>query len=142
MQFYEFSPCTAGCVGGAMTVENPFIARTRLTRIMAHDIELAPHPPIDRSMLRWEHHIAAAPVMTLGSSISGAMAKLMRIREQERRFPGMNCGACGAPSCHALAEDIVEGQANEDQCIFLLREKLQKRLYGRRAEQTSEEEST
>ena len=38
---------------------------------------------------------------------------------------GMDCGACGAPSCRALAEDIVGGWASEDQCIFLIREKLQ-----------------
>ena len=59
---------------------------------------------------------------------------LLRIRTQEQRFSGMDCGACGAPSCHALAEDIVEGMANEDQCIFLMREKLQKRLYGRQSD--------
>ena len=141
VDYYEFTPCTAGCVGGAMTVENPFIARTRLSRIMAHPTKLAPHPPIDRSLMRWERHIAAAPVMQLSASISGAMAKLLRIRTQEQRFSGMDCGACGAPSCHALAEDIVEGQANEDQCIFLMREKLQKRLYGRQEDSNFAPES-
>ena len=78
--------------------------------------------------------MAPAPVLRLGGSIADAMAKLRRIQEQENRFIGMDCGACGAPSCHALAEDIVEGMANEDQCIFLMREKLQKRLYGRQAD--------
>lgn len=134
VKFYEFSPCTAGCVGGALTVENPFIARTRLSRIMAHPTELVPHAPIDPALLRWERHMAPAPVLRLGGSIADAMAKLRRIQEQENRFIGMDCGACGAPSCHALAEDIVEGMANEDQCIFLMREKLQKRLYGRQSD--------
>ncbi|HBG24762.1 MAG TPA: ferredoxin, partial [Rikenellaceae bacterium] len=29
------------------------------------------------------------------------------------------CGACGAPSCEALAEDIVRDQAQINSCIFL-----------------------
>ena len=40
----------------------------------------------------------------------------------------MDCGACGAPYCHALAEDIAKGFATEDQCIFIVREKLQSLL--------------
>ena len=86
------------------------------------------HFPI---LLGGDHSIAAVPTLRLGGSITDAMAKLQKIREQERRVMGMNCGACGAPSCRALAEDVVAGQANEDQCIFLMREKLQKRLNSR-----------
>ena len=33
----------------------------------------------------------------------------------------MNCSACGAPSCAALAEDIVRGEASIDTCIFINR---------------------
>ena len=53
----------------------------------------------------------------------------------------MDCGACGAPSCRALAEDIVGGFASEDQCIFLIREKLQKLLDQMPKEKASEEEN-
>ena len=34
-------------------------------------------------------------------------------------LPGIDCGACGAPSCEALAEDVVRGQAKVNACIFL-----------------------
>ena len=37
---------------------------------------------------------------------------------------GLDCGACGAPSCRALAEDIVRGMASETDCIFKLRERV------------------
>ena len=57
------------------------------------------------------------------------------------RISGMDCGACGAPSCRALAEDIVGGFASEDQCIFLIREKLQKLLDQMPKEKASEEEN-
>ena len=49
----------------------------------------------------------------------------------------MDCGACGAPSCHALAEDIAKGFATEDQCVFIVREKLQS-LLGQRENANSD----
>jgi Na+-translocating ferredoxin:NAD+ oxidoreductase RNF subunit RnfB len=39
-------------------------------------------------------------------------------------LPGLDCGACGAPSCRALAEDIVRCNADETDCIFKLRERV------------------
>jgi Na+-translocating ferredoxin:NAD+ oxidoreductase RNF subunit RnfB len=39
-------------------------------------------------------------------------------------LPGLDCGACGAPSCRALAEDIVMGNAVLTDCIVKLREKV------------------
>jgi len=39
-------------------------------------------------------------------------------------LPGLDCGSCGAPTCVALAEDIVRRQADEVDCVFKLREKV------------------
>ena len=41
-------------------------------------------------------------------------------------FPGLDCGSCGAPTCKALAEDIVRGEAREEDCVYYLRESLHK----------------
>ncbi len=129
VDFYELSACVAGCVGGAMTAENAYIARARLKRIMKHPTPLAvPDDPIPDEMVAWDHKIYYEPTIKLSGDIASAMAKLKKVQEQEKRFIGMDCGACGAPSCHALAEDIAEGKANEDQCIFLMREKMQRLL--------------
>ena len=40
-------------------------------------------------------------------------------------LPQLDCGSCGAPTCRALAEDIVRGKAKETDCIFKLRAKIQ-----------------
>ena len=32
------------------------------------------------------------------------------------KLPGLDCGACGSPTCRALAEDIVRGKAEEIDC--------------------------
>ena len=34
-------------------------------------------------------------------------------------LPGIDCGSCGAPSCQALAEDIVQVKARMTDCVFL-----------------------
>ena len=44
--------------------------------------------------------------------------------ELHRRLPKIDCGACGAPSCFAFAEDVVKGEARPEDCIFLLRDRV------------------
>ena len=51
--------------------------------------------------------------------IEVALKKMESARELKKLFPDIDCGACGAPSCEALAEDIVRGQADINSCIFL-----------------------
>jgi Na+-translocating ferredoxin:NAD+ oxidoreductase RNF subunit RnfB len=36
-----------------------------------------------------------------------AVAKLRQIDDLVRTLPGRDCGQCGAPTCRALAEDLV-----------------------------------
>jgi len=62
--------------------------------------------------------------MKLDNDMVKAMKKLEVMEQINNELPGLDCGACGAPSCRALAEDIVRGNANETDCIFKLREKV------------------
>ena len=39
-------------------------------------------------------------------------------------LPGIDCGSCGAPSCRALAEDIIRDKASIDDCVFKMRERV------------------
>lgn len=55
------------------------------------------------------------------------MESFLRLNQAERlvkKFPGLDCGSCGAPTCKALAEDIVRGEASETDCVYYLRENL------------------
>lgn len=47
-----------------------------------------------------------------------AMKKLGAIDALLRRLPGRDCGQCGAPTCHAFAEDVVLARAAEKACPF------------------------
>jgi len=122
----ELNACVGGCVGGVLTVENPFIARARLGHIMEESAPAIPVDDMPYECMHWDEKIEYEPVFEIDKDLSVAMEKLMRIQETEESLSGMDCGACGCPSCHALAEDIVDGVASIEQCIFYMRDKLDK----------------
>ena len=47
-------------------------------------------------------------------------------------LPGFDCGACGAPDCRALAEDIVQKKANVSDCVFMQHNNLLDREHAQR----------
>jgi Na+-translocating ferredoxin:NAD+ oxidoreductase RNF subunit RnfB len=49
------------------------------------------------------------------------MQKLARIRKFMCYLPGIDCGACGAPTCQTLAEDVALKKANLSHCPFIQR---------------------
>ena len=63
-------------------------------------------------------------VMKLANNVSEAMMRMKRMNELLEVFPGLDCGTCGAPTCRALAEDIVRGFAHEDDCVFRMKQTL------------------
>lgn len=128
VDFVELNACVGGCVGGVLTVENPFIAKARLDKmIRASQSEPLPDD-LPENEIQWDDRVEYDPIFQLDTDVFAAMQKMSQVEAIEKLFPGMDCGACGAPSCHALAEDIVMGKATQDQCIFLIQEKLKKLL--------------
>ncbi len=126
IDFVEALACTGGCLGGPLTVKNVYIAKTRLKKHV--DNAKQKDVPVDTdgmlNDLVWTGGIEHKPVMKLDDDLSTAMKKLGELEEINKELPGLDCGACGAPSCRALAEDIVRGNANETDCIFKLREQV------------------
>ena len=55
-----------------------------------------------------------------------AISKMAQIECIYRELPHLDCGSCGAPNCHALAEDIVKNDAKQSDCLIQLREKQNK----------------
>ena len=51
-----------------------------------------------------------------------AIRKLARLDEETRALPGRDCGVCGAPTCAALAEDIVMERATRTLCPYTAQE--------------------
>lgn len=126
--FVELRACTQGCVGGCLNVENPFGAKMRLKKLMREmPVSRTRYVPGGKlqDILQITQKPEYLPSLQLDANRMRAMEKMMKIQELEHQLPGLRCGSCGAPSCHALAEDVVMGRASMDDCIFKVRERMQ-----------------
>lgn len=123
LEFVELNACTGGCVGGVMTIENPFVARTRLQSVRRY-------LPVSLNRLPSDMHYipdsvlsdelpSYTPISRLSESFSESMRMMAEIQRIRETLPGIDCGACGSPSCRAFAEDIVRGNAKGEKCYVL-----------------------
>ena len=123
LDFIELGACVGGCVGGTLTVENPYVAKARIQQLRKYMPvslnRLEDGDCIDE--LRWNGALEYANVMQLSENFSQALEMMANVERIIKVFPDLDCGACGAPSCRALAEDIVTGTARLNDCLFVLR---------------------
>ncbi len=124
LEFIELNACTGGCVGGVLTIQNPFIAKARLQ-------SLRRYLPVSRNFLPKEAESAVPeeytfkeypsyrPISSLSDNMLKSMQMMSQIEELRKMLPGIDCGSCGAPNCRALAQDIVKNCATIDACPIL-----------------------
>jgi iron only hydrogenase large subunit-like protein/anti-sigma regulatory factor (Ser/Thr protein kinase) len=130
VDFIEVQACTGGCVGGCLQAANPFASRMRLKHMAVAHKDALPHPVISETstkipQLWFSLDLMPRPIYRLDTDSAKAEEKLRRLREIEGELPGLDCGACGAPTCRALAEDIVLGRGSAWDCTFKLRGRLE-----------------
>lgn len=141
LDYVECNACQGGCLGGLLTAENKFVAESNLRQRIRKLREQEPkdrQETMARTMVLQDFPASAAyrkrlvprPMMQLDDDIMEAMKKFERMEEVLCSLPGLDCGACGAPSCQGLAEDIVQGKAHEIDCIFKLRASVHKLSQG------------
>ncbi len=131
IDFVELRACPGGCLGGVLQPENPYIARTKL-RAMQRSVGGQVEPmegEIPPEML-WDTDLTYAPVLELGGTRGERFERYNRMQTIQRALPGLDCGACGAPTCEALAEDVVRGMAQVTDCALLRCRQLEARLKG------------
>lgn len=124
VDFVELSACPSGCSGGALNIENPFLASSRISQQSKKKPQIREIKDLDVDGLRWEKEVQSVTFAPLDSDLGEAMRKMELMEEIYERLPKLDCGSCGSPSCKTLAEDIVRGFASENDCIFLMREKV------------------
>ena len=125
LEFIELNACSGGCVGGVLTVENPYVAKVKLNKLRKY-LPVAGVHNTQAELATWTKEVEYEPVFKLGSNMTESLRLMAKVDRIAKRFPGIDCGSCGAPSCHALAEDIVRGLASENDCIHIMREYLEK----------------
>ncbi len=127
LEFIELNACTSGCVGGCLTVENPFVAKARIQ-------ELRKYLPVSQNKsdydnkenMLWGVPLSYSSILKLDDDVVVAMKKMMEIEKIKELLPDIDCGTCGSPSCRAFAEDVVSGKAYMSDCIFIYKETITK----------------
>ena len=125
----EMRLCDQSCVGGILTVQNRFVAKRRLenrSKLLArirrgddHAQQNFDTPEYqDLAELMRIPDIKPRSLFKLDDNLVTALEMAEKIKDTEAKLPSINCCACGAPSCSALAEDIIRGEACLGNCIF------------------------
>ncbi len=128
--YCEAQACVGGCIGGVLAVQNPFIAKVNVNHLMQKYSFFV--PIVEERQLEWRRQgifgrakpFEAKEVMRLDQDLHRALEKYQAIERLLEKLPGLDCGACGSPTCRALAEDIIQGKALEVDCPFLLRNRM------------------
>lgn len=125
LDYIELNACSSGCVGGVMTVGNPYLTKVKIQNIKRYlpvmqnrpSIDEVQHIPEKFEYIQREYE----PVSRLDSDRKTAMSLMKDIISLEATLPGFDCGACGSPTCRAFAEDVVRKKAALEDCVFLER---------------------
>ncbi len=125
VEFVEVMAHMEGCLGGPFTVENPYVARANTIKqrqryespIQVNETDI--ERKLEDGYYMLEHPILPRPTSYFDTDLT---TSIKRMKERERIYQKLrriDCGCCGAPTCMAFAEDIVQGVADFTDCIFL-----------------------
>lgn len=130
VDFLELRACDQSCPGGILTCDNRFMMCERIfarARKIAererngeqtkdHEVE-AERNFLARNVKLGEIHPRS--MLVLDENINMALMKMQQINVLRAKLPQKDCGVCGAPTCDALARDVVMGEAQLSDCIFM-----------------------
>ena len=135
IDFLELRACDESCAGGILISGNRFLTVERLKnraeeyKAREDDRE---RKPADGYLNLSEHgflgDIEPRPMGKLDEDFSAALKKMERQRRIMCLLPGFDCAGCGAPDCQTLSEDIVLGNAQISQCIFMQHQMIKQKV--------------
>ena len=130
IEFLECHACLGGCVGGNLTVENLYAARSKELHLKAN----MPKPSrefekeVARRYAQGDFSLrGVVKPRSLAKDVVDLRERVMRRKRAEeilRGLPLLNCGLCGAPSCKDHADDVAQGRAEIGDCVFLSRTRI------------------
>ena len=125
--FLEIRACDESCPGGILTLGNRFLA----VEHMKYTAEQAPEKSQLPSEFSFTYDMIKAgeikerSMVRYDKDIAKAIEKMERAKKIRKQLPNIDCGACGAPSCEALADDVVRGESKIAYCIFVQKQQEQ-----------------
>ncbi|MGL4345787.1 MAG: [Fe-Fe] hydrogenase large subunit C-terminal domain-containing protein [Cellulosilyticaceae bacterium] len=126
--FIEALGCVGGCLGGPLTIENPFVSRHTLKKFIDQEKKLMAEGTIKKEYgqmdTRYCLPIVPRPVFSLDENVATALTMMESIDQLYQKLPRIDCGSCGAPTCRCFAEDVIKGNSHVEDCIFMLRHRI------------------
>lgn len=126
IDFVELRACDRSCAAGVLLSQNRFLTVERLKgrarRYASAEKKMQASAENEFSFLEpkmMTNEIDARPLLRFGTDMEKAMERMQRARNIMCHLPGIDCGACGAPTCQALAEDMTNGKAKMSDCVFI-----------------------
>lgn len=117
--------CPDGCVGGPLTVENRFMAKSNVLRLIktfggkrrvtAHFVKKL----YQERFFSFEASVKPKPFSPLDKNREKAIRKMKLLEKTFEKLPHTDCGVCGAPDCRTFAEDVARGEAKISDCLFI-----------------------
>lgn len=130
VDFLELRACDQSCAGGVLVTQNRFVTverlKTRAEKLAPDNGGICEISADHKEYIKQNIGIGISsieprPMMALDNDMATAIKKMERVRSIMCYLPGIDCGACGSPSCESLARDIVLKEANLSNCVFMQR---------------------
>lgn len=132
VEFLELRACDQSCPGGNLTCNNRFLtcekmfARARYVAEKERNGELTREHELEKEREYLSKNLEVGEIeprsmLSLDPDISKALEKMDKMNTLRKHLPQVDCGLCGAPTCDALAEDIVCQKAKITDCIYVQR---------------------
>lgn len=126
----EMKVCEHGCPGGILNTNNRFVTLERLKNRansiysinqLNKPVKLEFGKDFTDSIMKSVRidEIPPRSILKLHENIEEALKMAGQIKKLEELLPSVDCGACGVPSCKAFAEDVIKGNAELKNCVFV-----------------------
>ena len=132
IEYLECLICPDGCIGGPLTVENRFVAKSNVLRMIR---TFGGKKRVDTHFVKklykekyfsFEASVKPKPFAPLDKDREKAIRKTELIEKTFEQLPHTDCGVCGAPDCRTFAEDVARGEVKLSDCYFLRKGKGKK----------------
>lgn len=129
IEYIEFRICPEGCIGGPFCVEDRYVAKRIIQRLLwmfGLERRIKYSYVARRYREGWfssgrKYTPLRLPLYDM--PVSQRLERQRKIEELVSRLPQIECGACGAPDCYSFAQDVVDGKAFLEDCVWIERSK-------------------
>lgn len=125
IEYIEFRTCREGCIGGALNAIDKYLAKSASLK-MAKTLGVGTRLNRERVLRLYDSDwffpkVTPQQLKNMGvqKEKTFSFEELQKIEAIVGFIDGKSCGACGSPDCRTFAEDIVKGEVEASDCVYL-----------------------